>query len=146
MRRASTVLTLALGAILAAGAGASQASALADCLYKNTSQADRNAFVQWAFVTIGKAEAAKAVAEIPQAKTRQVEKNAQTVLTRIVLKSCSKPAMNVLMSDPKKGLENTLTSLAYKLAADEVAKRTSPVLNLTITDLLNSSVTNLLKR
>ena len=54
--------------------------------------------------------------------------------------------MNVLMTDPKKGLENTLTSLAYKLAADEVAKRTSPVLNLTITDLLNSSVTNLLKR
>ena len=102
--------------------------------------------MQWAFVTIGKAEAAKAVAEIPQAKTRQVEKNAQTVLTRIVLKSCSKPAMNVLMTDPKKGLENTLTSLAYKLAADEVAKRTSPVLNLTITDLLNSSVTNLLKR
>ena len=89
MSRASTVLTLALGAFLAAGAGTSQASeasdALADCLYKNTSQADRNAFVQWAFVTIGKADAAKAVTEIPQAKIRQVEKNAQTVLTRIVL-------------------------------------------------------------
>lgn len=78
MSRASTVLTLALGAFLAAGAGTSQASeasdALADCLYKNTSQADRNAFVQWAFVTIGKADAAKAVTEIPQAKIRQVEK------------------------------------------------------------------------
>lgn len=146
----SRVFAFAALAALSAVLGSAQASeasdALADCLYKNTTQADRNAFVQWAFVTIGKAEAAKSVATISQAKTREVEKNAQTVLTRIVMKSCPKPAMDVLLSDPKKGLENTLTSLAYKLAADEMAKRASPLLNLTITDLMNSSLTNLLKR
>ena len=95
---------------------ASAADELADCLYANTS--------------------AKSVQTIPAAKIKTVEKKAQTTLTQLVMKSCPKPAMNLLLSDPKKGLEKTLTSLAGKLVQAEVEKRTSPLLSMTITDLL----------
>lgn len=103
------------------------ASSLADCLYRNTGSTDRDTFVQWAFVTIGKSSAAK---------TKEVEGKAQSALTKLVLKSCPKEAASLVISDPKNGLENTLAALANKLVSAEIEKRTSPLLNLTITDLL----------
>ena len=112
------------------------ADELADCLYANTSAQDKTTFLQWAYVTLGRTEAAKSVQTIPAAKIKTVEKKAQTTLTQLVMKSCPKPAMNLLLSDPKKGLEKTLTSLAGKLVQAEVEKRTSPLLSMTITDLL----------
>ena len=110
---------------------ASAADELADCLYAN-----KTTFLQWAYVALGRTEAAKSVQTIPAAKIKTVEKKAQTTLTQLVMKSCPKPAMNLLLSDPKKGLEKTLTSLAGKLVQAEVEKRTSPLLSMTITDLL----------
>ena len=92
--------------------------------------------MQWTYVALGRTEAAKSVQTIPAAKIKTVEKKAQTTLTQLVMKSCPKPAMNLLLSDPKKGLEKTLTSLAGKLVQAEVEKRTSPLLSMTITDLL----------
>lgn len=89
-----------------------------------------------AYVTLGKTDAAKAVAAIPSAKTKQVETQAQAALTKVVLKSCAKEAMNVLLADPRNGLQTTLVALAEKLVAAEIEKRTTPLLNLTITDLL----------
>ena len=52
------------------------------------------------------------------------------------MKRCAKPAMKLLLKDPKNGLQDTLGSLAVKLVKDETAKRASPILSLTITDLL----------
>ena len=112
------------------------ASSLADCLYRNTGSTDRDTFVQWAFVTIGKSSAAQSIAKISAAKTKEVEGKAQSALTKLVLKSCPKEAASLVISDPKNGLENTLAALANKLVSAEIEKRTSPLLNLTITDLL----------
>ncbi|WP_295479987.1 hypothetical protein [Sutterella sp.] len=142
MRR--TLLSVLLSAPILLGAGAAAAAssssaapaALADCLYKNTGTAERTVFLQWAYVTLGKTDAAKAVAAIPSAKTKQVETQAQTALTKVVLKSCPKEAVNVLLADPRNGLQTTLVALAEKLVAAEIEKRTTPILNLTITDLL----------
>lgn len=142
MRRTLSSVLLLAPALLGAGAAAAASSsstapaALADCLYKNTGSAERTVFMQWAYVTLGKTDAAKAVAAIPSAKTKQVETQAQAALTKVVLKSCPKEAMNVLLADPRKGLQTTLVALAEKLVAAEIEKRTTPVLNLTITDLL----------
>lgn len=140
MSSSSRLASIALFTSAALCAGAAQASSasdeLAECLYKNTSSADRTTFLQWAYVTLGKTQAAKSVATIPSAKTTAVEKQAQTALTKLVMNSCPKPAMNLLLKDPKKGLENTLTSLAGLLVQEEVQKRSSPLLSLTITDLL----------
>ena len=85
------------------------ADELADCLYANTSAEDKTTFLQWAYVALGRTEAAKSVQTIPAAKIKTVEKKAQTTLTQLVMKSCPKPAMNLLLSNPKKGLEKTLT-------------------------------------
>lgn len=116
---------------------ASEASAnLADCLYKNTGSSDKTVFLQWAFVTIGKTNAAQAITKIPTAKTTEVEKKAQSALSKIVIQSCPKEAATLVLSDPKNGLSNTLTALANKMIAAEISKRTSPLLNLTITDIL----------
>lgn len=112
------------------------ASSLADCLYRNTGSTDRDTFVQWAFVTIGKSSAAQSIAKISAAKTKEVEGKAQSALTKLVLKSCPKEVASLVISDPKNGLENTLAALANKLVSAEIEKRTSPLLNLTITDLL----------
>ena len=142
MRRTLPSLLLLTPALLSSGAAAAASSssaapaALAECLYKNTGSAERTVFMQWAYVTLGKTDAAKAVAAIPSAKTKQVETQAQAALTKVVLKSCPKEAMNVLLADPRNGLQTTLVALAEKLVAAEIEKRTTPVLNLTITDLL----------
>lgn len=93
--------TCAAGTVCAASA----ADELADCLYANTSAEDKTTFLQWAYVALGRTEAAKSVQTIPAAKIKTVEKKAQTTLTQLVMKSCPKPAMNLLLSDPKKGLE-----------------------------------------
>lgn len=134
---AAAALALAGALILPASAYASaESDALADCLFENTSAADRNVMVQWAYVTIGKTSAAKAVQTIPDAKVRSVESQAQKTLTNLVLKRCAKPSMKLLVKDPKNGLQDTLGSLALKLVQQEVERRKSPILSLTITDLL----------
>ena len=109
---------------------------LADCLYRHANTNDKQVFEQWAFVTLGKTSAAKKVETIPQAKITDVETKAQKTLTHLVVGKCSAPAMKVLWNDPKNGLQDTLTSLARQLVDAEMKKRSSPLLALTITDLL----------
>ena len=53
---------------------ASAADELADCLYANTSAQDKTTFLQWAYVALGRTEAAKSVQTIPAAKIKTVEK------------------------------------------------------------------------
>jgi hypothetical protein len=46
--------------------------------------------------------------------------------------------MKLAFTDPKNGLQDSLTVLAKKLVDDEISKRSSPLLSMTITDLLTA--------
>ena len=136
---AAGALALALLAnpIVAAQAASTDVSeALADCLYQHSTAADKQVFLQWAHVTLGKTAAAQKVQKIPDARVKSTEAQAQKTLTNLVVGKCSQPALKVLMKDPKNGLQNTLNSLAQKMVEAEIRRRTSPVLALTITDLI----------
>ena len=52
---------------------ASAADELADCLYANTSAEDKTTFLQWAYVALGRTEAAKSVQTIPAAKIKTAD-------------------------------------------------------------------------
>lgn len=131
---ALSLLATPIVAVQAAGSDVSEA--LADCLYQQSSAADKQVFLQWAFVTLGKTASAQKVQKIPDASIKSVEAKAQKTLTNIVIGKCSQPAMQVLMKDPKNGLQSTLNSLAQKLVEAEIKRRASPILSLTMTDLL----------
>ena len=94
--------------------------ALAECLYKHATASDKQVLVQWAYVTLSKTSAAKQI---------------QT-LTNLVVGRCSSPAVKVLMKNPKNGLQETMTLLAGKLVNAEIERRASPILSLTMTDLM----------
>lgn len=136
---AAGALALALLAnpiVAAQAASADVSEALADCLYQHSTAADKQVFLQWAFVTLGKTAAAQKVQKIPDARVKSTEAQAQKTLTNLVVGKCSQPSLKVLMKDPKNGLQNTLNSLAQKMVEAEIRRRTSPVLALTITDLI----------
>ncbi|MDY4162481.1 MAG: hypothetical protein SOX97_02725 [Sutterella sp.] len=136
---AAGALALALLAnpiVAAQAASADVSEALADCLYQHSTAADKQVFLQWAYVTLGKTAAAQKVQKIPDARVKSTEAQAQKTLTNLVVGKCSQPALKVLMKDPKNGLQNTLNSLAQKMVEAEIRRRTSPVLALTITDLI----------
>lgn len=59
----------------------------------------------------------------------------QKTLTNLVLGHCSAPALRVLMKNPKNGLQETMTLLVVNA---EIERRTSPLLSLTISDLIGS--------
>lgn len=139
IRAASLLLssTLLLGTLLPAGVQASAASdELAACLEENITAQDRKVLVQWAYVTLSKTSAAKEIQTIPSSKVKNVEAKVEKTLTNLVLKRCLKPAGKVLLKDPKNGLQDTLETLAVRLARSELQKRANPVLPITITDLL----------
>lgn len=122
--------------ILPAAHASPQSDALAECLDANMTADDQKVLVQWAYVALGKTSAARAVQAIPAEKTKAVESAAQRTLSTLVLRKCSKPALALLVKDPKTGLQDTLQSLASRLIQEELKRRTSPVLPITITDLL----------
>ena len=101
--------------------------ALAECLYKHATASDKQVLVQWAYVTLSKTSAAKQIQTIP---------SAQKALTNLVVGRCSSPAVKVLMKNPKNGLQETMTLLAGKLVNAEIERRASPILSLTMTDLM----------
>lgn len=67
---------------------------------------------------------------------KNVEAKVEKTLTNLVLKRCLKPTGQILLKDPKNGLQDTLETLAVRLARSELQKRSNPVLPITITDLL----------
>ena len=109
--------------------------ALAECLYKHATASDKQVLVQWAYVTLSKTSAAKQIQTIPSAKVKNIESSAQKALTNLVVGRCS-PAVKVLMKNPKNGLQETMTLLAGKLVNAEIERRASPILSLTMTDLM----------
>ena len=75
--RTKALLFAALAAALSTAAQAGQyADAMAQCILTNTSASDRDTLTQWAYVTLGKTDAAKTVQDIPAAKTKAVEDKA----------------------------------------------------------------------
>ena len=106
--------------------------ALAECLYKHATASDKQVLVQWAYVTLSKTSAAKQIQTIPSAKVKNIESSAQN----LVVGRCSSPAVKVLMKNPKNGLQETMTLLAGKLVNAEIERRASPILSLTMTDLM----------
>ena len=109
--------------------------ALAECLYKHATASDKQVLVQWAYVTLSKTSAAKQIQTIPSAKVKNIESSAQKALN-LVVGRCSSPAVKVLMKNPKNGLQETMTLLAGKLVNAEIERRASPILSLTMTDLM----------
>ena len=103
--------------------------ALAECLYKHATASDKQVLVQWAYVTLSKTSAAKQIQTIPSAKGKNIE-------STLVFGRCSSPAVKVLMKNPKNGLQETMTLLAGKLVNAEIERRASPILSLTMTDLM----------
>ena len=108
--------------------------ALAECLYKHATASDKQVLVQWAYVTLSKTSAAKQIQTIPSAKEKNIESSAQKA--NLVVGRCSSPAVKVLMKNPKNGLQETMTLLAGKLVNAEIERRASPILSLTMTDLM----------
>lgn len=69
--------------------GANASEALAACLYQHATASDKQVLVQWAYVTLSKTSAGKAVQTIPAAKVQSVESSAQKALTNLVVGRCS---------------------------------------------------------
>ena len=109
---------------------------LAACLFKHADRKDRETLVQWAFVTIAKTNAAQKIESIQEEKIKKTEAAAQRSLTNLVMRHCAEPALRLAVSAPKNGLQDTLVSLAKHLVVDELNRRTSPLLALTLSDLL----------
>ena len=111
---------------------------LASYLFQHAADSDKQVLIQWAYVALSKTSAARQVQTIPSSKVKSVESNAQKTLTNLVVGRCSAPALRVLMKNPKNGLQETMTLLATKLVNAEIERRTSPLLSLTISDLIGS--------
>ncbi len=131
--------------LLALACGAAQASTYSDnlgkCILQNTSSADQETMTQWAYVTLGKTDAAKKVQTIPDKKVTEVETKAKTLMTKLALNSCSKEFATVIAKDPKNGLQDTVGYIAGSLLKDQVISsglNLFPSLSSTASKLSNS--------
>ncbi len=126
----------ALGALILPVWASPQSDELADCIYANITPEDRTVLVQWAFVTIGRSEAARQIADIPNETRKAVDGKARRSLTRLLIEKCPKPTGALLISDPRGGLQDTIHSLAEKVVAEEIEKRSERILKFSLTDFL----------
>ncbi len=140
MKTTLLALALALGLAMAPTstvfAASSAADSLADCLHRNANSTDKESLVQWAYVTLARTDAAKKVQVIKDATIRSVDTKAKGALTTLVVQKCSKPAMQLMLTDPRNGLQDAITGLAKRLIDDEISRRASPLLNLNLGDLM----------
>ncbi len=109
------------GLLLSSSAFAGQyATALGKCMYDNTNAADKTTLTQWAFVTLGKTDAAKSVATIPAAKTNAVDQQTKKLVTRLVATSCSKEATQVALHESTTGLQDAVVAISSRMIADQI--------------------------
>ena len=116
---AALMMTLA-GASAQAFAAGTSSQALGECLYR----------IQWAYVTIGKTDAAKSVQAIPQAKTQAVTQKMKSTLTTLLLHSCPKEAAQVLLTDPKNGSIDAMETVTSLMLREKVRDQVGNVLDL----------------
>ncbi len=117
--------TILAGCLLSSSAFAGQyATALGKCLYDNTNAADKTTLTQWAFVTLGRTDAAKSVVTIPSAKTNAVDQQAKQLITRLVATSCRKEATQVALHESTSGLQDAVVALSSRMIADQIKSQT----------------------
>lgn len=134
-------LFFALTAVSASCFAGQYSDALGECVYRNLSAEDKVVMTQWAFVTLGKTSAAKQITVIPEAKTKEVNKNAKNRLTRLLTQNCAKESAKVALYESKDGLKNAAATLAYRLAQEQLKDKFDDSLN----NLLNPGTANVLK-
>lgn len=105
------------------------ATALGDCLYKNTSAEDKTTLTQWAFVTLGKSSATKSIATIPAEKTSEVDQKTRNLLMRLATSSCSKEAVQVALNEPSTGLQDAVTAMSAQMIREQIRSQAKNVLS-----------------
>lgn len=116
------------------------ADQLGQCLYQNMTKSDRDVFTQWAFVTIGKTNAAKQITVIPESKIKAVNTKAKESLQTLIATKCANEAAKVALHEPKDGLKNTVTAVAEKVMQEEFKDKLKGSLPITNIRLDNESV------
>ena len=117
MIKKASFLALVSCAVFSAScyAAGQYAQALGDCIYDNLSREDKNVMTQWAFVTLGKTDAAKQITVIPESKNKQVNKEAKKRMTRLMTEACAREAANVDSMNLKVAFRTPLHSLGSDL-------------------------------
>lgn len=133
---AACAMAVALACPAMSVAATQAAKDLSDCLYRNASSADKELLVQWAYVTIARTDAAKKVQPMKPALINEVQSKAQRSLSTLVVQKCSKPTMQLLVSDPRHGVQDALSELAQRLLEDEVRRHAGALLKINPADLL----------
>ena len=142
MIKKASFLALVSSAVFSASCYAGQyAQALGDCVYDNLSREDKNVMTQWAFVTLGKTDAAKQITVIPESKIKQVNKEAKKRLTRLMTEACAREAANVALHESKNGLQDAAAQLGVRLAKEQLKGKTDEAL----ANLLNPGTANVLR-
>ena len=117
------------------------AEELGNCIYNNLNSSDKTVMTQWAFVTLGKTNAAKQITVIPESKITEVNKKAKASLSRIMTQACPKQAANVALHESKDGLKSAAATLALRLAEDELKGK----MDSSLDSLLSPGTANVLK-
>lgn len=122
MIKKASFLALVSCAVFSAScyAAGQYAQALGDCIYDNLSREDKNVMTQWAFVTLGKTDAAKQITVIPESKNKQVNKEAKKRMTRLMTEACAREAANVALHESKSGLQDAAAQLGVRLAKENL--------------------------
>lgn len=125
------LLTITLAGFMACGSAfaGDYATALGECLYKNTSSEDKTTLTQWAFVTLGKTSAARSIATIPAAKTQEVDQKTKSLLVRLTTSTCSKEALQVALHEPSTGLQDAVSSMSSQMIRDQIRTQAKDILS-----------------
>lgn len=125
------IVAIAIAGVLTCGSAlaGNYATALGECLYKNTSSEDKVTLTQWAFVTLGKSSATKSIATIPSAKTQEVDQKTKKLLMGLATSSCSKEAVQVALHEPSTGLQDAVTALSSQMIREQVRTQAKNVLS-----------------
>ena len=123
-----------LGGLLTCSAASAgdYATALGECLYNNTTSEDKTTLTQWAFVTLGKSDAAKSITTIPADKTSEVDQKAKSLLPRLVASSCSKEALQVALHEPTTGVQDAVTAMSSYMIREQIRKNAKSLLSNSI--------------
>ena len=138
-----TMTTLIAGLLVCGSALAGEyATALGQCLYKNSNDTDKTTLTQWAFVTLGKTDAAKSITTIPAAKTQEVDQQTKTLVTRLVTSSCSTEAKQVVLKEPTTGLRDAMVAITTEMVKDKLSSSAKSTFS---NSLISSETTTQLK-
>ena len=125
------IVAIAIAGVLTCGSAfaGNYATALGECLYKNTSSEDKVTLTQWAFVTLGKSSATRSIATIPSAKTQEIDQKTKKLLMGLATSSCSKEAVQVALHEPSTGLQDAVTALSSQMIREQVRTQAKNVLS-----------------